>query len=146
MDNSKKTSNIYCDRVHNEIAFDANGLPSGCRHFVVRNGKPVCKKMIGFPLPTPGSIAKLMFRTLLEPIAVFTSINFGRAMLPSWWCKLCAQGTKPSKALEVAGNAVGFIAGGLTNISGDAVPDMIDGIEDTLVEESRGTADTLDSQ
>ena len=146
MVNPKKTSNVYCDRVHKKIALDANRLPSGCRHFVVRNGKPVCKKMIDFPLLTPGSIAKLMFRTILEPIAVFTSISFGRAMLPSWWCKLCAHGAKPSKALEVAGNAVGFTAGGLADISGDAATDMIEGIEDALEEMGRGAAETLDSQ
>jgi len=141
MDDPSTTNIAYCDRVNKKIELDTNGLPNGCRHFVMRNGKPICKKVIGFPLPTPGSIAKMLFRTIFEPIVVFTSISVGQDILPSWWCKLCAHGAKPSKTLEVTGNAVGLIAGGLAHLSTDSASDMTEGIRDTVEKIGRSTAE-----
>ena len=136
MADSKTSIKAYCDRIRREVVLNSNGVPSGCRYFVSQNGKPICKKVLlgrsGIPFPTPSSIAKLMFRSIIEPMLVFTSMSLGRATLPSWWCKLCAHGAEPSKSLEVAGKVFGLMSGDLSDGGSDSIVEAIkDFDEDT---------------
>jgi hypothetical protein len=76
----------YCKRINGNIKFTDNEV--SCKYFILQNGKPVCKKVLKFPLPTTISISKMIFQQLFEPMIMFSGIIFGKIMYPSWWCVL----------------------------------------------------------
>jgi len=76
----------YCKRVKKNIEIDDDNV--SCKYFILRNGKPVCKKALSFPLPTPLSISKMLIQQIIEPAIMFSGLSFGKAIYPSWWCLL----------------------------------------------------------
>jgi hypothetical protein len=76
----------YCSRIKEEVRIFDNSI--SCKYFILNDGKPVCKKVINLPLPTTGSVMKSIFQQLVEPTIIFTGINLGKPIYPSWWCLL----------------------------------------------------------
>jgi len=84
----------FCDRIDKDVEIErqAGHISVKCRYFKMIPKGPACKRALfgrlGFPIPTPMSASKTVFKMLTMAMFDAMKVNIGMGGGISWHCPL----------------------------------------------------------